>query len=40
METVRNCGMGELVPGQRVQVSFGEGRKGLLAVEIRPDPDN
>ncbi len=40
METVRNCGLGELVPGQRLQVSFGEGRKGLLAVEIRPDPDN
>ena len=29
METVRNCGMGELAQGQRVQVSFGEGRKGL-----------
>ncbi len=40
METVRSCGMGELQQGQRVQVSFGEGRKGLLAVEIRPDPEN
>jgi len=40
METVRSCGMGELAQGQRLQVSFGEGRKGLLAVEIRPDPDN
>lgn len=40
METVRGCGMGELQQGQRLQVSFGEGRKGLLAVEIRPDPEN
>ena len=40
METVRSSGMGELSPGQRLQVSFGEGRKGLLAIEIRPDPDN
>lgn len=40
MEVVRNCGMGELVQGQRLQVSFGEGRKGLLAVEVKPDPEN
>ncbi len=40
MEVVRNCGMGELVQGQRLQVSFGEGRKGLLAIEVRPDPEN
>ncbi len=40
METVRNCGMGELAQGQRVQVSFGEGNKGLLAIELRPDPEN
>ena len=32
--------MGELQPGQRVQVSFREGGKGLLAVELRPDPEN
>jgi CspA family cold shock protein len=40
METVRSSGVGELQPGQRVQVSFGEGAKGLLAVELRPDPEN
>lgn len=40
METVRSSGLGELQPGQRVQVSFGEGSKGLLAVEIRGDPEN
>lgn len=40
METVRNCGMGELTQGQQVQVSFGEGRKGLMAIEVRPDPGN
>lgn len=40
METVRASGLGELQPGQRVQVSFGEGGKGLLAVELRGDPDN
>ena len=40
METVRAAGLGELQPGQRVQVSFGEGGKGLLAVEMRADPEN
>ncbi len=40
METVRSSGLGELQPGQRVQVSFGEGGKGLLAVELRADPEN
>lgn len=40
METLRKCGMGELIQGQRVQVSFAEGAKGLLAMEVRPDPDN
>ncbi len=40
METVRSSGVGELQPGQRVQVSFGEGAKGLLAIELRPDPEN
>lgn len=40
METLRKCGMGELVQGDRVQVSFASGSKGLLAIEVRPDPDN
>ncbi len=40
METVRASGLGELQPGQRVQVSYGEGGKGLLAVELRGDPEN
>ena len=40
METLRRCGMAELQPGQRVQVSFAAGPKGLLAMDIRPDPEN
>lgn len=40
METLRRCGMGELMQGQRVQVSFAMGSKGLLAFEVRPDPEN
>lgn len=40
METVRRCGLGELQQGQRLQVSFADGPKGLLAIEIRPDPEN
>lgn len=40
METLRKCGMGELTQGDRVQVSYASGSKGLLAIEVRPDPDN
>ena len=40
METTRRSGLGELTQGQRVQVSFGSGPKGLLAIEVRPDPEN
>lgn len=40
METLRRCGMGELMQGQRVQVSFAAGAKGLLAIDVRPDPEN
>ena len=40
MEVLRRCGMGELVTGQRVQVAFAVGAKGLLAVDVRPDPEN
>ena len=40
METLRRSGLNELVPGQRLQVSFGKGPKGLLAVEVRIDTGN
>lgn len=40
MELLRKCGMGELVQGQRIQVSFANGSKGLTAIEVRPDPEN
>ncbi|HXI86240.1 MAG TPA: cold-shock protein [Parvularculaceae bacterium] len=40
METLRRCGMGELQPGQRVQVSFAQGAKGLLAMDVRSDPEH
>lgn len=40
METLRRCGMGELVQGQRIQVSFAAGSKGLSAIEVRRDPEN
>ncbi|WP_425408715.1 cold-shock protein [Hyphococcus sp.] len=40
METLRKCGVGELMQGDRVQVSFASGSKGLLAIEVRADPDN
>lgn len=37
METLRRFGMTELRPGQTVLVRFGDGSKGLMAAEIRPD---
>lgn len=37
METLRRFGMAELRPGQYVLVRFGEGPKGLMVAEIRPD---
>lgn len=37
METLRRYGMAELRPGQNVLVRFGEGPKGLMVAEIRPD---
>lgn len=41
METLRRYGLAELRPGQTVLVRFGEGPKGLMASEIRPDgPSN
>jgi CspA family cold shock protein len=37
METLRRFGFAELRPGQVVQVRYGQGPKGLLASELRPD---
>lgn len=37
METLRRFGLTELRPGQVVLVRFGEGPKGLMAAEIRPE---
>lgn len=37
METLRRYGFAELRPGQVVLVRYGEGDKGLMAAEIRPD---
>lgn len=36
METVRRYGIAELRPGESLLVRFGNGPKGLLAVEVRP----
>ncbi len=40
METLRRNGMRELAPGQRVQVRYGQGPKGLMVAEIREDEDH
>jgi CspA family cold shock protein len=37
METLRRYGLTELRPGQTVLVRYGDGPKGLMAAEIRPD---
>lgn len=37
METLRRFGITELRPGQHVLVRYGEGPKGLMVAEIRPD---
>lgn len=37
METLRRFGFTELRPGQMVQVRFGNGEKGTMAAELRPD---
>ena len=39
METLRRFGIRDLVPGQEVTVRFGEGPKGLMVAEIKPDGD-
>jgi CspA family cold shock protein len=38
METVRNCGLRELVPGQLVEARIADSAKGLTAVELRQVP--
>ncbi|PQA86692.1 cold-shock protein [Hyphococcus luteus] len=40
METLRRSGLGELQQGARVQVSYGKGAKGLLAIDVKADPEN
>lgn len=37
METLRRFGLTELRPGQVVLVRYGDGPKGLMAAEIRPE---
>ncbi|WP_248304957.1 cold-shock protein [Devosia sp. FKR38] len=37
METLRRFGIAELRPGQFVLVRYGNGPKGLMVAEIRPD---
>lgn len=37
METLRRYGLAELRPGQYVLVRYGNGPKGLMVAEIRPD---
>jgi cold shock protein len=37
METLRRFGLAELRPGQFVLVRYGNGPKGLMAAEIRPE---
>lgn len=38
METVRNCGLRELQPGQLVEARIAESAKGLTAIELRQVP--
>lgn len=35
METVREAGIPDLLPGQRIEARIAEGRKGLTAIEVR-----
>jgi CspA family cold shock protein len=37
METLRRYGIAELRPGQVILVRFGNGPKGLMATEVRPE---
>ena len=36
VETLRRCGLDDLIPGDAVQVRFADGPKGLVVAEIRP----
>lgn len=36
VETLRRCGLDDLLPGDPVSVRFAEGPKGLVVAEIRP----
>ena len=36
VETLRRCGLDDLLPGEPVAVRFAEGPKGLVVAEIRP----
>lgn len=36
VETLRRCGLDDLIPGESVAVRFAEGPKGLVVAEIRP----
>jgi len=37
METLRRFGVRDLIPGQELTVRFGEGPKGLMVAEIKPE---
>ncbi len=36
VETLRRCGLDDLIPGETVQVRFADGPKGMVVAEIRP----
>ena len=36
IETLRRCGLDDLLPGETVSVRFASGPKGLVVAEIRP----
>lgn len=36
VETLRRCGLDDLVPGEAVSVRFADGPKGLVVAEIKP----
>ena len=36
VETLRRCGLDDLIPGDTVSVRFADGPKGLVVAEIRP----
>ena len=39
VETLRRCGIEDLLPGDPVEVRFAEGPKGLVVAEIRMGGD-